>query len=46
MAQSGTCGPRFSTAQRVIASISSSESLWPGMSSVVVSSQTEVSLAR
>ncbi len=37
---SGTSGPRCSAIHRVSASISASESLWPGMSSVVISNHT------
>ncbi|GBC86310.1 hypothetical protein HRbin12_00297 [bacterium HR12] len=39
----GTSGPRRSTTQRVMASISSSESLRPGMRRLVSSTQTSVS---
>src|SRR5580692_11187216 len=41
---SGTSGPRFFKNQSLSRSISSSESLWPGISRVVTSNQTLVSL--
>ena len=41
---SGTSGPSSRTIHSLIASISSGESFFPGMSSVVISNQTSVSL--
>ncbi len=43
---SGTSGPSSRAIHRLSASISAAESLWPGMSSVVISSQTAVSCLR